>query len=303
MKGTPIKTGKQRREGAGVDGPWLAIPVEFLASRACAELSPLAIKMLLTLLSQLGSRHYGNGRLDAHEQRLRRNGWPGRASAVAALKELVDAGLVVCTRHGRKGRIGLYAIALFPMHCGNHQDLDFGPGSWATTEWRKTGREAPPTDAAPAAWARPRGGEKRKASARCGTESGECSPAAGQKDPGESQSSPAAGQHEGAFRRNAVPLRDSPLREPSVRATARRSARPAASRISRVLGMRVDHHRNLAHLAAVAALGLNRPFGNSAAAALFPPRPRTEQPERLQTRTLALAAQGAAQLNQKKEKS
>lgn len=243
-------------------------------SRACAELSPLATKMLMMLMSQLGSRHYGNGRLDAHERRMRRDGWPGRASAVAALKELMDASLVVCTRQGRKGRIGLYAVTLFPMHCGGHGDLDVGPGAWTTTEWQdKTDRGTPPTDGRPATWTRPRSGEKRKASARRETESAECSPAAGQKDPGEPPCSPAAGQHEGVSRRDAVPLRDSLLRLPSAGAVARRPARPLWRRIAAVLAARVEHRKNPAHVAHLSAIGLDCLAlpGNSAAAAPFPP--------------------------------
>jgi len=68
-----------------------------------------------------------------------------------------------------------------------------------------------------------------------------------------------------------------------------------------VLAMRVSHRRNPAHVAAVVALGLDRVAAavNSAAAALFHPRPSINQPERLQARALTLAAQGAAQPNEK----
>ncbi len=204
---------RKARNTVGVDGQWIAMPTAFLASRACAQLSPLAVKMLLTLLGQLRSNHFGNGRIDAHERTLRRYGWSGTASARAALRELLEAGLVVATRAGRKGRIGLYAITLFPMHC-EPSGLDVGPGGWRVTDWReKPGSEAPPTEQEPANWARPRASEKRNPSPRSGNECPECDPAAGTNVPSHGQCIPAAGAHTPISPRNAFPLRVAPLRD------------------------------------------------------------------------------------------
>jgi hypothetical protein len=196
-----------------VDGPWFGMPCEFLASRACAELSPLASKMLLNLMGQLRSNHHGNGRIDAHANTLRRHGWKGTASARAALQELIEASLVVCTKRGHKGITSLYGITLFPMHC-DPKGLDVGPGAWRAAEWRERPETvAPPTSDRPALWARPRAGEKRSAGTRSGKAKPECAPAAGIQEAPKQPCVPAAGAHPAGLSRNAFPLRVPPLRD------------------------------------------------------------------------------------------
>lgn len=199
--------------GVAVDGAWFGVPAAFFASRACCELSPLACKMLLTLLGQLRSNHFGNGRISAHKDKLRACGWTSAASARAALGELQEAGLVVCTLAGRKGRTALYGVTLFPMHC-EPKGLDVGPGAWRVTDWRnEPGSGDQPTEEKPAAWHRPRSAEKQKSSPRCGNESSECEPAAGMNPASSTPCNPAAGPHKPLKARNAFPLRVPPLRE------------------------------------------------------------------------------------------
>lgn len=217
-----MKGGRTRKDSnrVVVDGPWIAMPLDFLASRSFAQLSTMASKLLFALIGQLGRGGYGNGRLDAHPDRLKALGWTSTASAQAALHELVGAGLVVCTRQGAKGRIGLYGITLFPMHC-KHADLDVGPGAWATATWRaEPDAAAPPTKLKPAVWCRPRRAEKRNRSTRSGNESGECAPAAGTHLPQTVPCIPVAGTHTGVSEKNAFPQRDSPSRTPSAVAAA-----------------------------------------------------------------------------------
>lgn len=207
---------KGARKGVSVDGMWLPISCDFLAGRACAQLSPLACKMLLTLMGQLKTGGFGNGRLDAHPDRLAAAGWTSTASARAALHELIDSNLVVCTRQGAKGRIGLYGITLFPMEC-KRDDLEVGPGAWQVSEWRLLPDvEAAPTKLKPAIWHRPRKGEKRTCAPRSGNESSPSIPAEGVQKGQVRPWIPATGPDTKDLAGIEFPQRDSPSREPSA---------------------------------------------------------------------------------------
>lgn len=154
-----MKSGGKRRngEGVGVTGPWLAMPLQFLRSRACAELSPLALKLLLELCSQLGPKATGNGDLSAAPSVMRARGWTGNATRQAALDELIAAKLVCVTRQGGRRQCSLYAVTLWPMSC-DFSKLDHGPGLYSVNDWRGPKDEAAsrPTAENPATWAAPR---------------------------------------------------------------------------------------------------------------------------------------------------
>lgn len=157
-EGAMKDTGKRRKGGAvSVTGPWIALPLQFLGSRACASLSPVALKMLLDLCGQLGPNANGNGDLSAAPSVMRSKGWRSNATRQAALDELVAAKLLCMTRQGGRRQCSLYAITLWPMAC-DFRKLDFGPGVYSTNDWRGHNDEAAsrPTDERPAAWTTPR---------------------------------------------------------------------------------------------------------------------------------------------------
>lgn len=213
------KGNRTKRDGVAVDGPWVPMPCAFFASRACAELSPHAAKMLFFFLGQLKANGRGNGRLDASEARLRAFGWNSPTTAHAAIKELVAADLVVCTRKGAKGRLALYGVTLLPMHC-DHSVLDCGPGAWTVTDWRSD-REAgvAPTEERPAVHRCARQNDldkKRNRTPRGGSESTTCTTAAEVNSGGNRSCPPAAVAHASISTLNALPPRESPSRTPSV---------------------------------------------------------------------------------------
>lgn len=160
MKGTS----NHRRNGpVSVRGVWVALSLQFLTSTACASLSPHATKALLDLVSQLGWNAKGNGDLSAAPAVMRPRGWTSYETLKAALRELMDAKLIVMTRQGSKRRCTLYAITLWPMDC-DFSKLDHGPGCYATEDWRgeREHRAEKPTLDKPAHWHSPRKGEKRR---------------------------------------------------------------------------------------------------------------------------------------------
>jgi hypothetical protein len=150
-----------RKSAITVRGAWFPMPIEFLRSRACATLSPQALKMLIDLCAQMGPNARGNGDLTAAATILAPRGWTSAATRSAAVKELIDTGLLVITRMGNRRRCNLYAVTLWPMDC-DFAKLDHGPGCYATDDWAGgPGRPlaAVPSAEAPASWSRLRKNE------------------------------------------------------------------------------------------------------------------------------------------------
>lgn len=146
---------KRRKGGAvSVTGPWVALPLQFLASRACAALSPQALKMLFDLCAQLGPNASGNGDLSAAPSVMRARGWTSNATRQAALDELVAAKLLCMTRQGSRRQCSLFAVTLWPMAC-DFSKLDHGPGAYSVNDWRGARDEAAsrPSAEKPAVWA------------------------------------------------------------------------------------------------------------------------------------------------------
>lgn len=142
-----------KKNPVSVSGPWFAMPLDFLRSRAWCELSPHAAKMLLDLCASLGPNAKGNGDLSAAPSIMGPKGWGSTATRRAALKELEHAGLVSVTRYGNRRACTLYAVTLWPLHCDTSK-LDYGPGSFTTTDWRRVSadRAERPTSETPAKW-------------------------------------------------------------------------------------------------------------------------------------------------------
>lgn len=149
--------GREKKRRIAANGPWLPVPLEFLRSRACAEISPLAIKLLIDLLGMMGPNCSGNGDLSISPKALSVRGWASRASLQQATLELLEHGLIVVTRQGSRTACRLFAVTLFPLDC-DQSKLDIRPGSYTHREFMQgENRNAdPPTDADPARWRRAR---------------------------------------------------------------------------------------------------------------------------------------------------
>ena len=211
-----------KKHGVSVNGPWFPMPLDFLRGRACAELSPHAVKMLIDLCAMLGPNATGNGDLSATPAFMKPRGWVSNATRIAALLELQAAGLLVITRRGNRRSPTLYAITLWPLHC-DLAKLEYGPGSFTSTDWQKglPARARKPTMEAPAIWGQSRKGEKKVAA---GEKSG---PAAGKPTPvmtpqrdnpkaSTMDCVPAAGSIAAILAPELVPQRDTFLDSPSA---------------------------------------------------------------------------------------
>lgn len=146
-----------KRRGIAVSGPWLPVPLDYLRSRACAELSPHGAKLLLDVLASLGTNASRNGDISLAPKIMRVRGWSGRETLNSAVRELVDHGLLAQTRQGSRLDCSLYACTLFPLDC-DLKKLDVGPGSYRTTDYMGHGAALanPPSETKPATWRRAR---------------------------------------------------------------------------------------------------------------------------------------------------
>lgn len=150
---------KQERahDSVGVDGLWTALPLRFLQSRACAELSPHALKLFIDLVSMLKPNAGQNGDIWPSADALIARGWTSPASMLAAMRELRTAGLVVITRKRRGRMCELIALTLWPVRCDTKK-LDAVRLPHAVTDYRghDGAQLAPPTAGKPAVWRKAR---------------------------------------------------------------------------------------------------------------------------------------------------
>jgi len=149
--------GREKKRRIAANGRWLPVPLDFLRSRACAELSPLSAKLLLDLLALLGPNCSGNGDLSISPKALAARGWSSRASLQEAVRELLDHGLLVITRQGSRTECRLFAVSLFPLDC-DQSKLDVGRGCYTHFEHTRGDPRlaTPPSESDPARWRRAR---------------------------------------------------------------------------------------------------------------------------------------------------
>lgn len=148
---------KSKKRGIACTGSWVPVPLDFLRSRACAELSPHAAKLLLDVLSMLGPNAVRNGDLSITPKVMAFRGWSGRETLKAASNELVAHGLLSVTRAGNRLDCKLYACTLYPLDC-DLRKLDVKPGCYLPTDYmgEAATNAMPPTEEHPARWRRAR---------------------------------------------------------------------------------------------------------------------------------------------------
>jgi len=149
--------GRDKKRSIAAQGQWLPVPIAFLRSRACAEMSPLAVKLFMDLLALLGPNCSRNGGLWISPKSLEVRGWSSRASLQEAVRELIEHGLLAVTRQGSRTVCRLYALTLYPLDC-DQSKLDMGAGKYWHMEYEQGDRRlsAPPSESDPAHWRRAR---------------------------------------------------------------------------------------------------------------------------------------------------
>ena len=129
MGGKRYKHGKTKRER----GAFLAIPVAVLNSRAYAQLSPYAVKLLLDLGSQY--RGDNNGDLSAAWKLMQPKGWRSEETLAKAKQELIRAGFIIEMRKGHRPNVcSLYALTWHALDQSSKHDA--GPGTFVFGAWK-----------------------------------------------------------------------------------------------------------------------------------------------------------------------
>lgn len=117
-KDRALKTAKEARGGSG----FLPFTLPALQSKALANLSPHAGKLLFDLCSQWRLGH--NGDLSAAWTVLQPRGWKSKDTLHKALNELRASGLIVLTRQGGRHLCSLYALGWLAIDgCGGKLDI------------------------------------------------------------------------------------------------------------------------------------------------------------------------------------
>lgn len=146
-----------KRKPVAADGSWQPISLDFLRTRACSELSPLATKLLLDIMSMMRPNAVGNGDISLAPKVMAIRGWSSRASLNASVRELIKHDLLVMTRQGSRLDCSLFALTLYPLDC-DFAKLDVRPGCYKTTDYKGPDGSLGdvPTDSRPAVWRRAR---------------------------------------------------------------------------------------------------------------------------------------------------
>jgi hypothetical protein len=129
-------------------GQFLALPYSVLSSPGWMQVSNAAKVMLLAILQTAP-----NGALVACRSALVSRGYVGGGSHVRHLNELLDAGLLVCTRQGSRPSKASWFGATWLGLSGEVVGMDIDPRSWSAFRGLymnppvpKTLRAAPPGD-------------------------------------------------------------------------------------------------------------------------------------------------------------
>lgn len=94
-------------------GQFTALPCVVLRSAKLANLSPVAVKLMLDLLSQYDGKN--NGDLCSAYSVMQKRGWSSKSNLDRALKELLAAKFVVVTEQGGRHKPTLYALTFYAI--------------------------------------------------------------------------------------------------------------------------------------------------------------------------------------------
>ena len=119
-------------------GRYLRIEDAIYLSEAFRTLPPSALKLWIDMRTQLNG--YNNGRIDATKKTLAGRGWTSPETIYRALNELLDRGLLVCTRKGKPGPARICSLFRFTDLATEKDEKRFVEGGRATFDfmhWEK----------------------------------------------------------------------------------------------------------------------------------------------------------------------
>lgn len=118
-------------------GQFAALPHTVLKSAKFASLSPVAVKLMLDLLSQYDGKN--NGDLCAAYSVMQKRGWSSKSNLDRALKDLLAAKFVVVAEQGGRHKPTLYAITFYTIdECLDKKGISkhsLKPTSMPSNDW------------------------------------------------------------------------------------------------------------------------------------------------------------------------
>ena len=127
---------RRRQTGRRAEHSYLGIPHYILRSPEFGQLGPWALKLLIELAGNYVGKN--NGDLSAAFSVLKDRGWRSPGTLNDAIKELLQGGWLVRTRHGGRNRCALYALTWWPVDDCRGKWLELKAESVASHKWRKT---------------------------------------------------------------------------------------------------------------------------------------------------------------------
>jgi len=115
-------------------GRYLRIEDAVYLSEAFRTLPPSALKLWIDMRTQLNG--YNNGRIDATKKTLAGRGWTSPETIYRALHELLDRGLLVCTRKGKQGPARICSLFRFTDLAAEKDEKRFVEGGPATFDFK-----------------------------------------------------------------------------------------------------------------------------------------------------------------------
>ena len=123
---------RAKAKGRREKGSFASLPHSVLWSQEYAELSAIAVKLLVDLLGQYTGKN--NGDLTATWKVMQRRGWKSKDTLYRALGELQDTGFLIVARQGGRNRCSLYALTFLAIdECKGKTDIKptaTPPGFW-----------------------------------------------------------------------------------------------------------------------------------------------------------------------------
>lgn len=128
---------KKRIKQTGRSGAtYVGIPHYVYRSHEFGQLDGWCLKLLIEVAGKYNG--FNNGDLSCTWSQLSKRGWRSNGTFRKALKQLLGADWLICTRHGGRNRCALYALSWWPVDPCERKGLEVRPETTPSNRWQKS---------------------------------------------------------------------------------------------------------------------------------------------------------------------